>query len=181
MRSSCPAPSTPLPSYNAQNLKNLCMNGNFCNELRMCLRQVSNSGGCYVGTLDDMDCYKHLVYFPKRVNDKSSAQSLQQLISANQPVMRLSRFERLCIARSLAIAVLQYHTTPWLRTPLRGEDIFFFDDEGSQHQIEPGHPKLSKPHITVAVKRTEVALGVLQNSYPTVSRQIQSCTTLRSF
>ena len=153
---SCPTPCAPIPNYNLQTLRNLCSNQNFCDQLRTCLKD--SKGDCYVGTLDDSDFrYRHLVYFPKRSATSRPALSLQEIISITArkgPIAMLSHFEKLHIARSLATAVLQYHATPWLKSPLRCEDVLFFDAR-KRLEIEVAPAKLSEPHINVAVRRMD--------------------------
>ena len=154
----CSAPCAPLPNYNLQTLRNLCSNQNFCDQLRSCWK--ASDGDCYVGTLEDADFYRHLIYFPKRTKIPPPL-SLQQIMSttARQGLTAtLSHFEKLHIARSLATAVLHYHATPWLKSPLRCEDILFFD-AGKRLESDAEPSKLSEPHINVAVRRADSAIN----------------------
>ncbi|CAF9930721.1 hypothetical protein IMSHALPRED_008261 [Imshaugia aleurites] len=57
--------------------------------------------------------------------------------------------ERLRLAKTLATAVLQYHSTPWLRISWRSEDIYFFDSGLASIQDTPS---LTLPHLNVKVK-----------------------------
>ena len=134
----------------AKGLRNLCMRKNFCDQLRNgCLRPPLPNKP--LGTLDEIHCHKHLVYFPpsesKRSNRKST--SLDEVISALSH-NRLPIYERLHLARSLATAVLQYHATPWLRGAWRSEDILFFglDEKSTSQQCL----SLPAPHLNVCVK-----------------------------
>ena len=165
---SCSAPvGYPQPKNDIfHNLKNLCTNRNFCDQLRMCLQQTS--GDCYLGTLDDLEYHKHLVYFPRRRRSCRPA-SLQEIIlkmSRQGPQIRLSQFERCSLARSLATSVLQYYSTPWLTAPLRSQDILFFDVvEGSQKDNERKAPLL-EPHINVEVKQSNSTVPALSELDP---------------
>ncbi|MCJ1332499.1 hypothetical protein MMC10_009192 [Thelotrema lepadinum] len=153
VRFQCPTPCAPMHLTDPQSLTNLCRNRNFCDQLRECLQKVPR-GGCYVGTLDDVDRYKHLIYFPEKITVKHPARSLQEIIASKQGlIVRLSLFERAHIALSLAKAVLQYHATPWLRSPLRCKDIYFSDNQ-------EGSPKISDLEIDVAITRREIASGI---------------------
>ena len=149
-----PPVCSPLKSYNLQHLQSLCKNRNFCDQLRTCLQRVS--GDCYLGTLDDMECYKHLVYFPKKRTTSRPAHTLQEILSITSqrtPKARLSQLERCNLGRTLATSVLQFYSTPWLIAPLRSQDILFFDAEESLRKPETiGIEILSEPHINVAVK-----------------------------
>ena len=58
--------------------------------------------------------------------------------------------ERLSLAKTLAIAVLQYHSTPWMRLSWRDEDILFFSADNPRKA--QGIPDLSAPHLNAKVK-----------------------------
>ncbi|MCJ1436556.1 hypothetical protein MMC27_005935 [Xylographa pallens] len=147
---SCPT----LLARGNEPLQNLCMRKNFCDQLRSCLKLSPETHRC-LGTLDDTDCYKHLIYFPSPTPRYSHrpATSLEQVISAlsrQGPLARLSQYERLQLAHSLAVAVLQYHATPWLKGSWRSEDIYFFGFDENALLEQP--PELSSPHLSVSVK-----------------------------
>ncbi|MCJ1393646.1 hypothetical protein MMC18_006521 [Xylographa bjoerkii] len=147
---SCPV----LLAEGNEPLQNLCMRKNFCDQLRSCIKQSPETHRC-LGTLDDTDCYKHLIYFPPPTTryGHRAATSLEQVISAlsrQGPLARLSQYERLQLAHSLAVAVLQYHATPWLKGSWRSEDIYFFGFDENTLQERP--PELSPPHLSVSVK-----------------------------
>lgn len=98
----------------------------------------------------------HRVYAPPSDWCHRSRQkaSLSELISASRnPVGSLSTYEKLHLAKVLAVAVLQYHSTPWLNLAWRSADIFFFDAEG--HAEAPKAMNLSSPHINVRVRDLE--------------------------
>ena len=57
------------------------------------------------------------------------------------------QYERLCLAKSLAHAVLQYYATPWLKIAWRSQDILFFR---TRSNLISG-PNLSDPHLNVKV------------------------------
>ena len=142
------------------NLPNLCLRKNFCDQLRNCALQSPHTNKC-LGVLDEIDCYKHLVYFPPsrpQRNDRY-ATSLEQVISSlsKQGSLVISQYERLHLARSLAIAVLQYHATPWLKGSLRSEEIYFFGMEEASVLQQP--PALAAPHLNVRVKGPNESLS----------------------
>ena len=137
----------------SQNLRNLCVRKNFCDQLRNIL-QSPHTDKC-LGMLDKIDSYKHLIYLPPSCTRRihRQATSLKQLInslSSEGSLRRLPQYERLHLARSLATAVLQYHATPWLQGSWRSEDIFFFiyDDKSLIQES----PILSAPHLNVPVR-----------------------------
>lgn len=152
------------PLYSIPNLTNLCENRNFCDQLRNCRQQVSD-GGRYFGTLDDTDCFKHLIYFPGENGAKRSAHSLREIMSWRQgSIVNLSPFERIVIARSLANAVLQYHATPWLRSPLRCTDIYLSDEHQKQSPNNGRPYKIPELHIDVSITEAEPT-SILANSF----------------
>ena len=154
-----PRSTTAVPRLlsNAETFKaprNLCMRKNFCDQLRSCLQRPPGADGC-LGTLDDTDCYKHLIYLPSPSPGygQQPAISLKQVIltlSKQGPAASLSQFDRVHLAHSLAAGVLRYHTTPWLKGSWRAEDIYFFGFD-QQNLIEQP-PNLSTPHLSVSVR-----------------------------
>ena len=149
-----------LPAGEIETLKDLCMNSNFCDRLRECMQQ-SCDGLRYLGTLGDTNPYRHLVYFPEKKTQRP-ALSLQEVISITSrrdPSTRLSMYERLHLARSLATAVLQYHATPWLRRPWRCKDIYFF---GAEERLLPQQSPspISEPHIDVSITNSNIVLPI---------------------
>ena len=141
-----------------KSLKNLGLHQNFCDRIREFL-QHSSAGLQCMGTLGEADSYRHLVYIPEK-KKRCPALSLQEIITISSrqgPSVRLTLYERVHLARSLATAVLQYHATPWLRSPWRSEDILFF---GAQERLllEESLTPISEPHIDVPVGRSKANL-----------------------
>lgn len=125
----------------------------FCDLIKRRLRQPSLQSKC-VAVLENTDRSKNFVYSPPNVTctKRGRAVSLEQLITKmnGQGVScRLPLYERLRLAKTLAVAVLQFHSTPWLRTCWRSEDVYFFADEVVVLQ-EP--PVLTSPHLNVRVR-----------------------------
>ena len=142
------------------NLRNLCMRKNFCDQLRACVLQSPHTDKC-LGVLDEIDCYKHFIYFPPTTPHRNHRHttSLEQVISClskQGPLVRISQYERLHLARSLATAVLQYHATPWLKGSLRSEEIYFFGIDEAFLMQQP--PALTAPHLSVRVKGPDGSL-----------------------
>ena len=131
-----------------------CLKRDFCHDLRRCFREPRKANIC-VGVLENTEKCRHFVY-PSPMTPSSQprkAVSLGQLIrSASRPgfVGGIPIHERLSLAKNLAIAVLQYHSTPWLSLSWRSEDILFFSAEEitQMHEI----PNLSAPHLNATVK-----------------------------
>ena len=137
--------------------KNLCVNKNFCDQLKLHLQQTSINVR-YLGALDDIEGYTHLVCaLPREESAKRPSLSLRDVIalrSKRSPLSRLSHYERLHLARSLATFVLQYSNTPWLKEdePWKSDDIFFYDTK-EMASLEGAHESLSSPHISVPIRK----------------------------
>lgn len=134
-----------------------CAKRDFCDDLRRCFREPRKANVC-VGVLENTDKCKHFVY-PSPITPCSQsrkATSLGQLIrSASRPglVGGIPVHERLGLAKNLAIAVLQYHSTPWLRLSWRSEDILFYSANEITQMQEIFN--LSAPHLNAKVKRPD--------------------------
>ena len=131
-----------------------CVKRDFCDDLRRCFREPRNANVC-VGVLENTDKCKHFVYPSPitRCSQSRKATSLGQLIrSASRPglVGGIPVHERLGLAKNLAIAVLQYHSTPWLRLSWRSEDILFFSANEITQIGEISN--LSAPHLNAKIK-----------------------------
>ena len=106
----------------------------FCDFLRRHFRQPLRSDACVV-LEDTVDCIQRV--YPSQLtasSDLGRATSLGQLIrcaKSRGPVASIKLHERVCLAKTLAVAVLQYHQTPWLRLSCRSEDILFFFQAGN--------------------------------------------------
>ena len=161
-----------MPPGELENLKDLCMSQKFCDCLRQCLRR-SSGGLQYIETLGNTTIpYKHFVHFPE-TRKRRPALSLQEIITMSSrqgPGSRLFLEERLHLARSLAMAVIQYHATPWLRNPWRCKDIYFFDAE-ERIILQRSTAPISEPHIDVPIKKTplvSVAPGPSEHLAPNI-------------
>lgn len=130
-----------------------CMKRDFCDDLRRCFRQPRKADIC-VGILESTDECKHFVY-PSSLTSCShpyKAISLAQLIKTAAPANRIGSIpihERLSLAKKLAVAVLQYHTTSWLKVSWRSDDIILFGVKRSTQIADV--PSLSAPHLNARV------------------------------
>ena len=159
-----PSPSLTMASdaFSSEN----CMKRDFCDDLRRCFQKPRKANVC-VAILENTEMCKHHVYpspFMSR-NQSRKAISLGQLIrSKAKPgfVGCIPVHERVGLAKTLAIAVLQYHATPWLQLFWRSEDILFFDVE---KKAEPQElPDLSAPHLNAKFNSSNKQLSIASNS-----------------
>ena len=128
------------------------MRKDFCDILRRCYRDSHQETAC-VCVLQDTPTSRNVVYpSPSALRaQRRQAVSLGQMIASSSqgPVARVPLYERIGLAKKLAIAVLQYHDTPWLGTSWRSEDVYFFD----LPEEDPTPKVLSlTPHLNVKVE-----------------------------
>ena len=96
-----------------------------------------------VGYLAGHGTGKHLVYWPQTAQSSlSGAVSLARVIPKRNRLRSLPKPEKWRLAGALAMAVLQYHSTPWLRANWKADDILFFDISDPER---PG--SLRSPHL----------------------------------
>ena len=167
-----PSPGLPFTMASDAFSSENCMKRDFCDDLRRCFRNPRKTNDC-VGVLENTDKCKHYVYptpFTSRCQS-TKAISLGRLIRSKLTpglVGGISVHERIGLAKNLAIAVLQYHATPWLQHSWRSEDILFFGiDEKPQLQ---DLPNLSAPHLTAKVKRPDAQISLASTFSPHIAR-----------
>ncbi len=134
-------------------ISNGSMRKDFCDTIRRRLGEPLQASEC-VCVLDDTAGCRNFVY----PSSKRYCRQRRQGISLGKVISNVSKrqafggialYERLRLAKTLAIAVLQYHSTPWLTISWRSEDIYFFDSELAS---TPELSSLSSPHLNVKVK-----------------------------
>ena len=142
---------TPVPRDSNDSTRN-----DFCDYLRRCSRQSTHESTC-VCVLETTRSCKNFVYplSTASCSKLRGATSLAQLISTvsrQTTTGKIPLFERVRLAKTLAIAVLQYHATPWLTVSWRSEDVYFFGLEGeSSPQIIKS---LSSPYLNVKINES---------------------------
>ena len=124
------------------------MRRNLCDYLRRHIRRPV-SEGVWACVLENRGNYKNILS-PSSTSScmqGRQATSLGDLISSGTEQRSngsIPLFERVRLAKALAIAVLQYHATPWLATSWRSENIYLIASENSS--------SLSSPHLNVRIK-----------------------------
>ncbi|KAH8587400.1 hypothetical protein B0O99DRAFT_400121 [Bisporella sp. PMI_857] len=129
----------------------------FCIQKDLCkhLQRMEHMASRHLGYLERSKRCKHVVYMgpafqsgQKADNTKSSPVSLTQLMLSKTRTSQddgFLQYERLRLARQLAATVLQFHTTPLLNKFFQGDDVIFFDTNGSTSS-------LTIPHLNVPVR-----------------------------
>ncbi|KAE8394435.1 hypothetical protein BDV23DRAFT_179589 [Aspergillus alliaceus] len=120
-------------------------------------RPHENSANPWVAVLGQSSTHTHLIRGPSHfANAKCPTLpiSLDELIQSSNSSAdhQLPLFYRLRLAKSVAITVLQLHSTCWLPAPLHSEDMHLFESPcGSSHQRVGASLPLS-PFIKVLIK-----------------------------
>ena len=115
-------PST-VPSATLSDLRSI---PDLCHHL---IRQAANTASAHcIGYFQQDETFKHLVYAPQGPpNPSPAAKSLEDalMVAKNTP-NGIPLPEKFSLARLLALAVLQFHSTPWLNIEWRSRDVVFF-------------------------------------------------------
>lgn len=105
----------------------LCMVENLCVYFQDRMRWAPSAAPC-MGYLQKTKTFKHFIYpsgDPQTTTNQ--AISLQDaLVLAKTTQLGIPLPDKLRIAKLLALAVLQFHSTPWLRDEWRSRDVLFF-------------------------------------------------------
>ena len=82
----------------------------------------------YLGFLQKSKTFKHFICTPfDQSHRMSSTKSLEDaLVAAKASSEGIPLAEKLNLAKILALAVLQFHSTPWLKREWQSQDIVFF-------------------------------------------------------
>ena len=153
LASACNSPTLSTAALAGTSLSSDSMRKDFCDVIRRRLREPLQASEC-VGVLENTDRCRSFIYPSpsKCCSQMRQAISLGQVISSvseGQTDGGLALYDRVRLAKILATAVLQYHSTPWLRLSWRSKDVYFFGDELASSQ---DMPSIISPHLNVKVK-----------------------------
>lgn len=119
---------------------------NFCKRVKRLLDHQELSD-C-IGLLGDNGTCKHMAYLAKQTRIVEAGTSLSEIISQPRDITKeMSLYERVRLAKHLAIAVLCYHSTPWLNRAWRSEDVHLFHNRDSTIQ----HPQHAIPYMMSSI------------------------------
>ena len=144
------------------------MGRDLCDYLRRHIRRPV-SEGVWPCVLENRGKCKNILY----PSSTSSCMRLRQATSLGDLISsvveqksngRIPLFERVRLAKVLAIAVLQYHATPWLATSWRSENIYLIASENPSSS-QPVHD-LSSPYFNVRIKDSNEQLPQVSASSP---------------
>lgn len=120
----------------------------------------------YIGTFNKSGSYNHLVKYllPNEERKFSQTTSLAELISSISEAgqsRHLLQYERISLAKQLALAVLQFHATPLLKGSWCSEDVIFFD-QGKEIVKQNDAPRT--PHFKVLVRKSQSSGKITEDS-----------------
>lgn len=82
-----------------------------------------------LGYLSGTDDYRYLIYKTSQLNPNVRDLSLQELLQSESKEMRLSVRNRLQLAFTLALSLLQLHSSPWITKRWRSRDVVLFRED----------------------------------------------------
>ena len=116
-------------------------------DLCLCILETSRSGidsNACVGYLPGAGTDRFMVYTRQAAPSTfgGGTMSLSKMIASHRRQQNLPKPDKWRLAGALSLAVLLYHSTPWLQSELKSDDILFF---GSDDQRRQG--SLKAPHL----------------------------------
>ena len=130
-----------------------------CVELQTSInKDFSLSGKKLVLVLDKTDFCEHRVYYPSGYESPGIGKRATSLIdllstSSDHPVGSIPQLHKIRIARSLVVAVLQFHATPWLTESWQSQHLLFNGVISDTWQSYNPSPHLVV-HVTPPSKQT---------------------------
>jgi hypothetical protein len=129
-------------------------NQNFCNRIQQHLRQNTQATPfiCY---LEESVLCKHQVSLgsayasPRTSNIPQSLADMIKALSKDSTAIGIPKVERIHLAKVLSTAVLQLHTTPWLKETWRSDDVLFFRPTSTE--MTKTMINLAEPYIKVSI------------------------------
>ena len=116
---------------------------NLCMRILEASKLETKDKNVCIGYLTGSNADRYLVYSRQSASRKlGEIVSLSNVIGNRHRLQSLPKQEKWRLAGSLSLAVLLYHSTPWLRTTLNSDNILFFNAK------DPEKPSsLEAPHL----------------------------------
>ncbi|KAI9686883.1 MAG: hypothetical protein M1822_002636 [Bathelium mastoideum] len=114
---------------------NLCHTSNICGYFKQHTCDPTSGEERCVGYLESSEAVKHFFYAPTRQNSPQSNLKIQQIPKSLDHLINsatddaLSVVDQLKFAHKLAVAVLQFQSTPWLNQEWRLGDLCYFESD----------------------------------------------------
>lgn len=137
--------SIPSQSDNPLQLTNLCTGPtNLCKHFHK-KPEAGNTSTC-LGYLSGFVVYRN----PPKNHHFSGAIPIARLFSRKRGNHKMNPLDKWRLAGALSRAVLQYHSTPWLRETWMDKDILFFEKKSAE-----GLGSLDSPHLHLFRQRND--------------------------
>ena len=139
-----------------------------CIKLQIRTDRDASSRKNLVIVLNNTQSCRHCIYYPSDhvpPNLGQSSTSLMELLSTSSghPVGNIPQLHRLRIARSLVMAVLQFHATPWLTESWQSKNLFFNNVNPENWQSCNPSPHLMV-HVAAANEQAPEPTAIAQPS-----------------
>ena len=85
-----------------------------------------------LGYLSGTDDYRYLVYKISHLGPNMKDRSLQDLLQSESKEIRLSVRNRLQLAFTLSLSLLEHHSSPWITERLRSRDVVLIREENQK-------------------------------------------------
>lgn len=158
-----PASISKVPPQNPQ--LDLYTIGRLCKYFRQMRAQAS--GEPCVGFLQKTKTFKHFVYSATNApSSGSNSQSLKEVLrSSREDKKEQDWVEKLRLARLLSLAVLRFHSTPWLSESWSSRDVCLFSQDGQAQQ----EPLLGSPCINTQLAQSDAHMHATRASEPSLA------------
>ena len=106
-----------------------CYRPDLCLHLQQHHQNSPSDTSTCIGVLQRTQTFNHILYRRPALDTPATSTSLETVLSnlaENKPTSGLSCLERVRLARSLATAVLEFHSTPWLPETWRSRNVHFY-------------------------------------------------------
>jgi len=153
-------------------LPDFSKNHNFCMQVQKQLMRSRLGPDKCIGYLRKNEKCKHRVLSNPSIPSCQTRQSISlgrliALMSQKSYEVQLLQYESLRLARQLASAVLQFHTTPLLKSSWRSDDVVFF---GMDEPLAAKHLTLMAPYLNVHVKEKAPEQNTLVSTHVGIPR-----------
>ena len=139
-----------------------------CIKLQTGTNRVASPTKNLLIVLDNTQSCRHYIYYPSdqtQLNLGKTSTSLMEMLSSSSehPIGNIPQLHRIRIARSLVMAVLQFHATPWLTESWQSNNLLFENANPKNWQSCNASPHLVV-HIAGANKKAPVPSTIAQPS-----------------
>lgn len=164
------SPSAVTIVEQSNSLVNLCGHKNLCDKMRNIFKQSSPFAGQCIGYFDVSGDSRHLVYIHSRMDKVNTAgatnamMALSELLGETHPGESLTLHRKFHIGRQLALALLQFHETCWVKEFWSSEDIMVMETpKPSLEMASRTANPAQEPYASVSIRGEEPAARQLRS------------------